>query len=674
MKTISHSKKEIDFTRYLPGSTVVGNATIFRLFAPDASSVEVIIFDQFEETDGTSFSMMKDEAGIWNQLVNKNLLGKWYAYKLHRSGGNENLSFTVNHPVADPWSKHVTTINHHLQFPKTKIVGDNEFDWEGDDFVSPEDPRDLVIYEAHIKDLVAHSSAKTNVQGVYNDFRMAEVGGLNHLKKMGVNAVEFLPLQKFAYFEPSYYKKTTEGIENRWNPYSINHWGYMTSFFFSPETLYASDASLEPGAAIGKSEKAASELKQVVKNLHKEGISVIMDVVYNHASHYDLNPLKLTARDHYFRLDEKGDYLNDSWTGNDINTSAEWSRKLIVESVKFWMKEFHVDGFRFDLAGMIDWETVDEIKKEAQKINPNVILIAEPWGGEYKPDGFSDHGWASWNDLLRNNFKGYDPLSDKGYIFGYWNHDKTRYDLENLIRGTIREHEKGLFQTSRHAVNYLESHDGYTLGDYIRIASDPGKADQSFQNKAEITALGKAEMKTAKFAALSLFVTQGIIMIHAGQEWARSKVTYDPSGNDPDTGKLDHDSYNKDNETNWLNFNEINLNKELFEYYQGLISLRLIAPALRKAEPDEIQFKVYKDPLHVTFSIDGKSSEDVYDYFVSLNANNDLSHEIKIPEGDWEMVANSEEAGKDTFKSIRGEYNLPPCSGVVLRKLRVNKA
>ena len=111
-----------------------------------------------------------------------------------------------------------------------------------------------------------------------------------------------------------------------------------------------------------------------------------------------MNPLRFTAKDHYFRIDEKGNYINDSWTGNDINTANEYSRALIIESVKHWMTEYHIDGFRFDLAGIIDWETIDRIRTEAEKINPKVILIAEPWGGEYKPSGFSNHGWSSWND------------------------------------------------------------------------------------------------------------------------------------------------------------------------------------------------------------------------------------------------------------------------------------
>ncbi|MGN8226467.1 alpha-amylase family glycosyl hydrolase [Gracilimonas sp. BCB1] len=653
------------------GYTTRGNQSVFRLFAPKANSVALIIYDEYEHDSGLQFPLEKNDDGIWQTLIQDTFYGKWYTYKIEGPKDDPFFAHT-EHPIADPRSRHVTSTNHHLQFPKTKITGHSSFDWEGDNFVTPEDPRDLVIYETHIKDMVAHSSAKTFVQGIYNDFREAEVGGISHLKRLGVNAVEFLPLQKFGYFEPPFNEETEEGVMNTWNPYSRNYWGYMTSFFFAPETMYASDATLEPGSVVGKNQKAEHELKSLVKALHKEDISVIMDVVYNHASHYDQNPLKYTAKDHYFRLDEKGNYLNDSWTGNDIDTTKKYAREIIIESVKHWMTEYHIDGFRFDLAGIIDWDTIDRIKEEAQKINPGVILIAEPWGGNYKPAGFSDHGWACWNDKIRNGLKGYHPKENKGFIFGEASSQLTRFGIENLFRGTLESGEQGLFNHSGHSVNYLESHDGYTLGDYIRIALNPSKADTVFEDKRQLTSLSEKELQIAKLGALSLFVSQGIPMIHAGQEWARSKMIQDPSGFDPGKGKLDHNSYNKDDETNWLNFNEISINKELFDYYKGLIELRLDAPALRKSKPDEINFKVYNDPLHITFSIDGKSSGDMYDYFVSLNASKDHAHEIILPEGYWEIVVNPEKSGASTIQSVEESMMVPATSGVVLRKLRVS--
>lgn len=663
--------KEIDYNIYQLGYSILNNGIIFRLYAPQASEVILEVFKDYEQTSGTFFLMEKDESGTWNYFYNGlEIINLWYGYRLNKELESPFFE-SSDHLIADPWSKHVTSRNHYLGFAKTKIIDIQPFDWEGDQYVTPDDPRDLIIYETHIKDLVAHPSAKTYVQGIYNDFREAEVGGINHLKRIGVNAVEFLPLQKFAYFEPPFNQQIEGGLVNTWNPYSKNYWGYMTSFFNAPETMYASDATLDEKEVVGRSDKAVTELKELVKALHKEKISVIMDVVYNHASQYDLNPLKYTDKGHYFRTNDLGQYLNDSWTGNDIETHSKNSRKLIVESIRYWMTEYHIDGFRFDLAGIIDWETIDLIKNEAEKINPNVILIAEPWGGEYKPMGFSDHGWISWNDRIRNGFKGYDPIHNKGMIFGSWSHGNTRFTLENFIRGTLKSAEHGLFNSSKDSLNYIESHDGYTLGDFIRIALDPAKKDKVFKKKNRITKLDKNELSIAKLGALSLFVSQGVAMIHAGQEWARAKLITDHTNKDQNVGKLDHDSYNKDNETNWLNFNEIETNQELFDYYLGLIEIRKESPALRKALSGEVIFKVYTDPLHITFSISGKSSGDSYDYFISLNANLTNSHAIHLPSGNWEIIVNEDECDLNGIKSVQKEYNVPKSSGVVLRKLRV---
>lgn len=665
-----HQCRVTGLEEYPLGLSTTDTATVFRLYSPKATSVNVVIFEQYEDAYGLTFEMEKDQEGIWSCLIQDHFPDKWYAYKI-KGPVDDHFFLSTEEYIADPRSRHVTSMNHYLQYPKTKISPDQDYKWEDDTFVVPEDPRDLIIYETHIKDMVAHPSSNTGVNGIYNDFKEARVGGIEHLKRLGVNAVEFLPLQKFAYFEPPFNETVEEGLRNVWNPYARNYWGYMTSFYFAPETIYASDATLNPGDTIGHSFKAEKELKDLVKALHRENITVLMDVVYNHASHYDLNPLKYTAKHHYFNLDESGNFTNDSWTGNDIDSNAQYSRDIIVESVKYWMTEFHIDGFRFDLAGIIDWETVDRIKQEAQKINPNVLLIAEPWGREYKPDGFSDHDWASWNDRFRNLIKGYNPKEDKGLIFGSTG-DQTRFGIENMIRGTLRSEENGLFLHSGHSVNYLESHDGYTLGDYIRIALDPGKAEKVFTDPNHALNLNDSEESISRLAALILFVSQGITMMHAGQEWARSKIVRDPDNIDPQKGQIDRDTYNKDDKTNWLNFNDIEINKSLFNYYKGLINLRLKAPALRKANPKDINFKVYNDPVHITFSIDGKSSGDVYNYFVSLNASMEQEYEIILPEGYWEVIVNDQHSGYKTLKSVKNKYLVPASSGIILRKLRVS--
>ncbi|MEX0685457.1 MAG: hypothetical protein WD267_11330 [Balneolales bacterium] len=652
------------------GAFPTSESCSFRVFCPPSPKVQLELFDHFEDQIGRRFEMKKNDEGIWELEIQENLIHKYYGYRI--TPPQKIPGFLASSDlVADPWSKHVTAVNHYRQYAKTKIIGDDEFDWEDDRFITPKDPRDLIIYETHLKDMTAHPSSGCEQPGTYEGFIEERIiGGINHLKQLGVNAVELLPLQKYGGFEPPFKQRTKEGIYNTWNPYSRNYWGYMTSFFFAPETLYARDGSSRPGALIGKSFHAITEFKTVVKALHKAGITVIMDVVYNHVSHYDINSFMHLDKPYFFRHDHHGKLLSESGTGNDFKTEAPIARQAIIESLCYWMEEYHIDAFRFDLANMIDRKTIDIIRQETSKINPDVLLIAEPWGGGYDPTGFSEYGWPAWNDQIRNGVKGSDPIDGKGFIFGTWQFDTSREALENMIRGTLVDSANGRFHSSEHSVNYLESHDGYTLGDFIRIGLDASLKNKKIENKTKNTRLNAQQNRLAKLGALYLFVSQGITMIHAGQEWARSKVIADTTINDPCTGHLDHNSYEKDNETNFLDYDEIELNHNLFEYYKGLIALRKISPALRKAKPEDIVFESFEDALHVTFTIDGESSGDSFDYLISLNGNHHGEQIIDLKDEFWEMVVSPRVASHKRLVEMSGVVKLPPSTGIVFRKKR----
>ena len=669
--TSSATEQHFDFSNYPMGCTLEEEATIFRFFSPRARRVDLEIFETFHQSSGHHFRMVQDDMGIWNIRVEQPLGYYYYGYRIVPEDPKDPTFLTTYEVVADPYSKNVVCKNNYKQDPKSFIAPAPEYNWEGDDFKAPSDPRDLIIYEAHIKDLTAHSSSKASGKGAYQrfiDFRQR--GGIRHLKELGVNAIELLPLQKFAYYEPPYQKKMSNGIKNTWNPYSRNYWGYMTSFYFMPEPIYASDGSTAPNKMVGGSPVPHQELKDMVKVLHQEGIAVILDVVYNHVSQYDKNPLKYADKQHYFRLDSYYDFKSESGCGNDLKTESPMARQLIVDSLKYWINEFHIDGFRFDLANLIDRQTLDEIRDEVRAINPNAILIAEPWGGGYDPWRFSNMDYAAWNDQFRNGIKGSHPKFDKGYIFGELQGDNSRMSLENYFRGTLDNAEHGLFKENKHSVNYLESHDGYTLGDFIRIGLNPDLEQTPIKNLKAHTQLDEDALKISKLAALYLFTSQGLVMMGEGQEYGRSKVIVPNSAKDPTIGFMDHDTYNKDNKTNYLNFKHLNLNSSLFNYYRGLIKLRNNAPALRKSKPLDVVFQPYKDELHITFYVKGKSAHDPFDYFISLNANRTTSYYIDLPDGYWDMLVNGNSADTETIATISGSLIVPPTSGVILRKLR----
>ncbi|MGF1670414.1 MAG: alpha-amylase family glycosyl hydrolase [Balneolaceae bacterium] len=658
--------------RQEPGCKPTEKNTNFKIYLPFAKEVTCFIYKNYtsEEPD-SSFQMTKDINGYWNLKVSENLTGYWYTYKVEYPKNKKPDTPYIDEEFADPYSRHVTVKHNYRQDAKSYIFRD-EFDWEDDQFQSPEDSRDLIIYETHIRDLTAHSSAQNSAKGDFNRFTEPDqIGGINYLKRLGVNCVEFLPLQKFAAVEPPYCKETKEGFLNTWNPYSYNYWGYMTSFFFAPENMYASDFPDNPDAdsIAGETIKAVSEFKQLVKKLHQNKISVIMDVVYNHTSLFDKNPLTHLAPDLYLRYNKKGDLINRSGTGNEIRSEHNIVRNLILDSIRYWMEEYHIDGFRFDLAALLDEKTWDEIRKAAKEMNPNVILIAEPWGGRYAPYQFSDHDWAAWNDQIRNGIKGSDPIHDPGFIFSRWQRETGRTKLENFFRGTIRGFDSGLFKNSSHSVNYLESHDGYTLGDFIRITLNNERSEAVVKDRIDHVKLNDDELAVARFAALSLFTAQGIVMIHAGQEFARSKII-DNKDIDDDAGKMDHNSFEKNDPTNWIDFNDISLNKELFNYYRGLIDIRKQSPALRKSRQDNICFDHYGDPLCISFYITGASTNDIYDYYVILNANAYEDIEIILPKGSWEQLVNKNIASANAFDILSGKIKVDPRSGLLFRKLR----
>ncbi|MDD3806645.1 MAG: alpha-amylase family glycosyl hydrolase [Candidatus Marinimicrobia bacterium] len=648
------------------GMTVEEGKMTFRVFAPRATQVKILFFKKYnDETHYETFYMIRDDQGVWEYISKSNRWGEYYGYQVSGPEGSGEM-FNDSLVIADPYSIAVSTKNHFTHEAKSIILKD-DFTWGHDTWVAPEDPRDLVIYEAHLRDLTAHPSSRASKPGTYlGAIEKGITGGLEYITSLRVNAVEFLPLMEFANIEIPY-KDSVERKYNTWNPYERNHWGYMTSYFFAPESYYASNPSLKEGGYSGHDGRQVREMKEMVKAFHKEGIAVIMDVVYNHVSEYDYNPLKYIDKKYYFRLDKKGDFLSISGCGNDFATERPMSRRLIVDSVLFWMQKYHIDGFRFDLAAMIDEETCKMILEEARKVNPNVIIIAEPWGGAYKPARFSELGWAAWNDQFRNGIKGQNPENRPGFIFGRWDDGVTRDNAFRFFTGTLI-HDGGLFQTPKHSVNYLESHDDNTLGDFIRLFMNWTPQNQ----RMETYHLGQGDMlEINKLAAFCLATSQGIMMMHSGQEFARSKVIAPSGVEDPHVGHIDHNSYEKDNETNYINYSIAQKNKELVTYYADLIELRKMIPELRKTSRKYLRRHYSIDTqFGIGYEINDPSSD--RHYLVLVNGDPVKYAMYKLPEGKWNIRANESDVGleKPLQKGIVDQIVLNPRGAALLEQTK----
>ncbi|MCK4579105.1 MAG: pullulanase [Candidatus Marinimicrobia bacterium] len=639
------------------GATVKGDETTFRLHAPRATEAYVVLFARHDDETGNEYLMESGANGDWELTLEDAGYGTLYGYRV--AGGGSAHTFPDSVIVADPYSTAAVTQNRYRHTAKSLIIR-NDFDWEGDTWMEL-DPRDAVICELHVRDMTAHPSSGTQAPGAYLGMIEADRrGGITHIKDMGYNAVELLPAMDFGNVEAPF-KDETAPVYNDWNPYARNHWGYMTTFFFTPETYYASDGTQQVDAWNGTDGRAVREFKEMVKALHREGIAVIMDVVYNHVSQYDYHPLKQLDRDTYFRLDDEGEFRSVSGCGNDTRSESAAMGRLILESVRYWQEEFHIDGFRFDLAYLIDKQTNRQIIAQAREVNPHAIIIAEPWGGGYDPNGFSDIGWAAWNDQFRNGIKGQNPVDGQGFIFGQWQGDNDAASLRRYVMGSLRQ-DGGQYLDAAHSVNYLAAHDDHTLGDFVRIGLGLVKEDAIIADVNGYAAVRDRQLAVNRLAAMSLLTSQGPVMIHAGQSWARGKVIAPTEAPDTHVGRIDHNSYEKDNATNWLNWDHKELNSELVDYYRGLVAMRQAIPALRHSPATDFTFMDTGAKAAIAYTLADSVA-------VLLNGQADEPLQIILPDGEWEVLADGLGIYNAGYRIVSGAVAVPPANGWVLRRV-----
>lgn len=636
--------------------------THFRLFAPQAAKVVLYLFDSPGDKKGEVHQMAKADDGVWDIALWGEKYGKYYAFKVYRNSSETESEAPL---CLDPYAKAVATYNTYLSPRLGIILKEDTYNWEGDRWIQ-QDWRDVILYEMHIRDATAHATAGAKKPGTYMGLTEKGItGGLPYIKELGVTTVELLPSMEFANIELPY-KKELLGRTNTWNPYERNHWGYMTAAFFAPAAYYAEEhKTLQWNTWQGTTGKQVIAFKDMVKSFHKEGIAVVMDVVFNHLSEYEFGNLKEIDRDYYFRKNDNGTLRAESGCGNDLKTERLMTRRLIVESILFWMKEYHIDGFRFDLGKLLDWGTIEEIIREARKLNPDVIFVCEPWGGGYDPNGFSIRDWGAWNDQIRNGIKGENPVNGLGWIFGKWYGNNSPARVRSYVNGTLVKDSLGLFVKKEHSVNYLESHDGLTLGDFIRIGTREVDPLSNVQYADAIAKLSPLQMRLNKLAAAFLFTAQGMTMIHTGQEFARTKVI--PANiTEPDTnkGRIDHNSYDKDNETNYINYKHAKLNKELVDYYKGLILLRKTFSAFRRASYEQIEFYPQHDEFATAYSIKHEGQR----FLCFFNASPVKKQLFELPAGTWEILVDAKKAGVKPLGRAKGSVTVPPQTSLILKQ------
>lgn len=617
------------------GATWSKDKTVFRVWAPTAESVEVCLYesgypnlsDQLERIPMTS-----DVNGTWVAEKSGDLNGTYYTYRVTIDG--------TSTEACDPYAR-TTGVNGKramvIDLDSTDPKG-----WEQD--TNPhagERITDAVIYEGHIRDLTVSENSGVTNKGKY--LGLAETGtktpegiatGLDHMKELGVTHLHILPMYDFG------------SVDENMKFGNIYNWGYDPVNYNVPEGSYATDPY--NGAV------RVAEVKQMVQTLHQNGISVVMDVVYNHvynASEFCFNKI---VPGYFSRIREDGSYSNGSGCGNDTASERSMVRKYIVESVLYWAEEYHIDGFRFDLVGLLDTETINEIVETVHAVKPDVIFYGEGWSMDtavtkdvIMATQFSSKrtpDFAYFNDTIRDALKGsvFDSKA-VGFVSG-------GIDKESAIERCFIGHDAWCPSPSQ-TINYASCHDNNTLFDRLQYSrEDASRADQIRMNN---------------LAAAIVMTSEGVPFLQAGEELLRSKVNED--------GTFNENSYNAGDAVNAIDWSCLSSDEyaSVFAYYKGLIAFRKEHPVLRLATAEEVESHVNKIPelgkglvgFEINGDVEGEAADAMYVFF---NGNADAAS-VTIPEGKWNVYISADAAGTEIQKTLSGgEITVDPISALVL--------
>ena len=498
--------------------------------------------------------------------------------------------------------------------------------WENDQRPVIQSPADLVIYEMHWRDFSIDVSSGLKNKGKF--LALTEPKAIEHLKSLGVNAVHILPSFDYASVD-----------ETKLDTPQYN-WGYDPKNYNVPEGSYSTDP-YNPVTRI-------KEFKQMVQALHKAGIRVILDVVYNHTFNIDHSNFQLTYPDMYYRKTADGKYSDGSGCGNETASEKPLMREFMLESVKYWIDEYHIDGFRFDLMGVHDIETMQQIRAEVNKIDPSIYIYGEGWSAgscAYPVDKLAMkantqqlNGIAAFSDDMRDALRG--PFSDdhKGALLAGipGEEESLKFGIVGGIAHPqvdmtkVNYDKKPWTNNPTEQISYVSCHDDMCLVDRLK-ASIPSLTDKNIPEKERTAEL----IRIDQLAQTAVFTSQGVPFILSGEEMLRDK-------------KGVHNSYNSPDSINHLDWNNLQRYPQLFTYYKNLILLRKNHPAFRLATGDKVRqhleflpavnSKDMKQDCLVGFLLKDLQGIDAWKTIVVIYNFNKEAKEMAIPEGNYTIA------------------------------------
>jgi pullulanase len=623
---------------------VVDNAgTHFTLWSPEAQAARVMIYPTDRNSAAIdTLSMTRGERGTWRASVAQPLYGKFYTFSIKYHD-----KWLAETPGV--WAKAVGTNGERaaiIDMSQTNPEG-----WESDHGPALKSINDAVIYEMHHRDFSMHPSSGIVNKGKFialteegTHTATGEKTGIDHIKELGVTHVHILPSYDF------------NSVDETQLPSNVYNWGYDPINYNVPEGSYSTNPA-DPTVRI-------REMKEMIQSLHNAGVGVVMDVVYNHTAQNDDSNFSLTAPGYYYRHREDGSYSDASGCGNETASDRQQMRDFIVNSVKYWAKEYHIDGFRFDLMAIHDIETMNEVAAALKEINPDIFVYGEGWTAGDSPlpverralkDNVSQMPQiAVFSDDLRDAVKGhYSNESDRGFATGKPGQEETvKIGIVGATAHPQVDYSKGNNSRKPYAlspsqvINYVSCHDDLMLTD---------KLAKSMEGSTE------AERQRAdKLAQTIVFTSQGTPFMFAGEEIFRDK-------------KGVHNSYKSPDSINAIDWELKAKNADIYNYYRQLIALRKGHPAFRMTSAEDVAKHLVFDNVNesglVSYSLKDNANGDSWkEIKVIFNGSNEAKT-VKVPSGKWLIVAQDGQLNAEGMGYTKGgKLEVAPCSALILAK------